>query len=252
MKLDQFLEKRKLTLSSSTEDACKEGIERMRISKDPHHSDRHVYGLLDELDMFLDNEESKIDFSVLIPAICWHDVWKSTRKQSTNIPFFVFEQLYDGHGSVKLFKKYAKESSLTKDHAENITYCIAKHSQISHWVNMQNVFLLRTVEAKIMRDIDELDRWSLACFNHLKQSYLGDGKKLNPKLIPVAKWWFFNIIQKAKDTRFYFNYSKNEFLKRKKLFVKEIYKVWDDRYTYVDNTKANKKYLEDSRMQKHL
>lgn len=249
MQLDQFLEKRNIILSPAVEKVCREGIERMRSSKDPHHSDRHVYGLLDELDSFLDNEKIAIDFSVMIPAVCWHDVWKSTRQQSTNIPLLIFEQLYDGFGSAKEFKRYAQENALTKKHEKAIIYCILKHSQISYWLKLQYLFAPKTLEARVMRDIDELDRWSLACLNHLKQAYIGDGRKINTKVIPVAKWWFFNVIQKSKDTRFYFRYSKKEFLNRKSRFIKEIYEVWNDRYKYVDDMDVNNKYLEDPRMQ---
>ena len=78
----------------------------MKKSKDPQHSINHINAIFDDLDKFIQEEKVNINYSILLPAICWHDVWKSKKEQSSNLLFYIVEQFYDGYGSKLIFNKF--------------------------------------------------------------------------------------------------------------------------------------------------
>ncbi len=149
MYIDNFLKNHpQIKLPKVIVQTCRRGEELMSQSPDPIHDHHHIGRLLKHLEKFLKKHPDEINFSVLLPAICWHDVWKG-RRQSLN-PFKLFYyQIYEGLGSLWIF--YEKNSQhLSKELLGNIGYAIRKHSQFQF-------FPLKTTEAKILRDIDDLD-----------------------------------------------------------------------------------------------
>ncbi|MBI4091439.1 hypothetical protein HY419_01655, partial [candidate division WWE3 bacterium] len=72
----------KIEIKESLTVFCEQGLNLMRASKDLLHSIGHIERMLNDLNSFLaDNPTTKkhINFNILIPAICWHDSWKTTR-----------------------------------------------------------------------------------------------------------------------------------------------------------------------------
>lgn len=133
-----------------------EAYARMKRSKDPAHDEKHIEALLSNAHIILKGEgalQKCIDLEILILSIAWHDVWRASF-----VPRNVLELLYsfwwDGMGSENAFKQYAKTTSLSPEMIKKVGYAIRKHHSVQ--------FLPRTtVEAKVLKDCDELEIWSI-------------------------------------------------------------------------------------------
>src|SRR3989344_2563029 len=116
MHITAFLSHRKLRISRPAYDSCLEAISRMTVSTDPFHDETHVFSILDSLDKFFDESReincSQIDYEVLLQAVCWHDIWKSTKIQKSRRRVF-FDNAADGLGSMRIFGRYARSVSQT-------------------------------------------------------------------------------------------------------------------------------------------
>lgn len=121
----------------------------MSLSRDPIHDHHHLGRLLKYLTTFLKHHQRRIDFQVLLPAICWHDVWKGQR-HTLNPLKLIYYQIYEGLGSQRIFQ--AANYRLFNDRRllKQIGYAIRKHSQVQ-------LFPLTKLEAKILKDLDDLD-----------------------------------------------------------------------------------------------
>jgi len=223
MELKEFLVKNRINLEDSVFSLCSEGIEIMRKSVDLNHDENHLFRIFADLNRFLQEEsqidKSKINFEVLLLSICWHDVWKSKRFP-TDIISLIFDQIWDGLGSMNMFTKRASKLKLEQKLIRSVKYSIRKHARFQ-------ILPTKTIEAKILRDLDGLEEWSLIRLESLKKRYLVPGKT-NPKLVKLArlaKFWFDCFMAKATDSRFYFQWSKSEFRKRKKAYRKEVDKL---------------------------
>jgi hypothetical protein len=220
MKLKEFLLKNKINLPEPVFSLCNEGIEIMQKSVDPIHDENHLFRIFQDLDRFLREnsqiDKSEIDFKMLLLATCWHDVWKSERFP-TNAVSLVLDQMQEGLGSAKMFTRKAKEEKLEPKLISLTKYAIRKHARFQ-------MFPIQTREAKILKDLDRLEEWSLERLKHLKKRHLTTGR-IDPRLLRLAKFWFFNFMAKVTDSSFHFEWSKTEFLKRKKAYFEEVNKL---------------------------
>lgn len=155
----------------------------MSQSPDPIHDHHHIGRILKQLGWFLKSHAKKPNFEILLPAICWHDVWKGRRQSLNPIKLFYY-QLYEGIGSWRIFQKHQKD--LPANLAAQIGYAIRKHSQFQF-------FSLKTFEAKILRDLDDLD--------------IVSAKRLRPLL--KKRNFVSTIVKKIGKAFLYFQTHKN-------------------------------------------
>lgn len=220
MKLEEFLFKNKPGLSEEVISLCKDGIELMRQGRDPNHNETHVFRILNDLDNFLKQEPqggtNDVNFEVLLLAICWHDSWRS-QKAPKNLFAMFFCLLWDGWGSMLMFRKRARGNGLSKELVDQVSYAIRKHAHYQ-------VLPLKAWEAKILKDLDNLEIWSLERLEILKKIYLKQGK-IEQKLVRLARFYFDHFMAKTNKSAFYFDWSKNEFLERRKVYKEEVSKL---------------------------
>lgn len=168
MKLTTLLKKHSIVLSKSTFKVCKEGISRMGKSIDPHHDKKHIERLFNHLSYLLsvdNNLSSMINFNILIPAICWHDVWISTQS-ARSLSRLLWNNLAEGIISAKIFYGYAY-SQISYPSIMDIHYAIRKHSSFQ-------IFPPRTLEAKVLVDLDKLELWNNKRFINKSDTYVSD------------------------------------------------------------------------------
>jgi len=223
MELQEFLTKSEICFPDSILALCEEGIEIMRSTVDPIHNEEHIFRILHDLDRFLKEEDqidqSKINFEILLLSICWHDVWKSGRFP-TNPISLLLDQILEGSGSARIFAKRARTTSLGTRLVRSVVYSIRKHSRFQ-------ILSIKTPEAKILKDLDNLEEWSLEKLNSLKEKFLIPDQ-IKPKLLKLAKFWFDYFMAKTTDSGFHFQWSKAEFAKRKELYLKEVNKLLEE------------------------
>ncbi|RJQ37332.1 hypothetical protein C4559_03760 [Candidatus Microgenomates bacterium] len=192
----------------------------MEKSKDPLHNQFHVFRILDDLNAFLkENKEidiNKINYEVLLLSICWHDTWKSKRFPGS-IGLLFYQLIKDGTGSMALFKRYAKKTTLDKEILKETKYAIKKHGEFQ-------ILPRKTLESKILKDLDLLEKWSLERLKPLEKKYLVP-EKINLKLLRLAKFYFDHFLFPMKKSKFYFKWSQIEFKKRKTFFLTRAKKL---------------------------
>lgn len=176
MKLDDFINAHNVQLDSITYLACRDGIDIMKLGSDPHHSGEHIDNILSHLnDLLISNPiiVKKIDFAVLLPAICWHDVWISGHL-AQNILHLTYLQIVEGRGSASMWHKYSN-GKLQANQAKKIGYCIRKHSSLQ---------ILPTIryDAKVLIDLDKLELWNVHRFIDKKKTLVSQ-KQLYSKYI---------------------------------------------------------------------
>lgn len=158
MELTAFLNKHQITISKPILEASQAGLDLMSQSQDPHHNEYHIYHILDNLSYLLTNItglKSKIKFDVLIPAICWHDVWIANHT-AHNIFELIFHQIVEGKKSANVWSKYSR-NLLPNKLVSQIHYCIRKHSSFQ-------LLPPFNLEAKILIDLDKLEVWNIHRF----------------------------------------------------------------------------------------
>jgi hypothetical protein len=183
-------------------------VEFMAHTKDPSHGMDHINHLLEETNRFFRSTGDKfdVDREVLLLALYWHDVWKSQNKP--NWRNYLFLQLYEGLGSMFMFKKYARPLDLSPEMIRSVSYAIRKHSAI------QGV-RARTLEAQLLWDMDTLDAWNI----QRTRTAIGN---LGQFHIPA----FDSYIQYMKRAGFhlYFEWTRNEVRKLAPMFFEEMSK----------------------------
>jgi hypothetical protein len=183
-------------------------VEFMTHTKDPSHGMEHIDNLLQETGRFFmsTGDTFNIDRDVYLLALYWHDVWKSQNKP--NWGNYLFQQLYEGFGSMLMFKKQAIRVRLAPATIESVSYAIRKHSAFQ-------VLSAKTLEAQLLWDIDTLDLWdpqrTLNAFRNLGRSNLRA---------------FDSYIRYMKKAGFHLNFewSRNEARKMRPSFFEEMSK----------------------------
>lgn len=127
----------------------------MEVSKDPYHDRTHAERMLHDFSFLLKTEEAvaqALNPEVVILSICWHDTWKAGRVGQSSLDLLI-HQFWDGLGSLRIFERAAKAADLDPELRKQVSYAIRKHAHFQ--------FLpIRTLEAKVLRDLDDLDLWS--------------------------------------------------------------------------------------------
>ncbi len=224
MKLRDFLKKYEIKIDKETKDACEQGIKIMRKAKDPLHNEMHVLDIISLLDSFLTNDKNlikRVDFSILLPAICWHDVWKSTRFQTDNLLKFKLEWVWDGTGSARMFSRYANSIRFPKSQKKQIYYCIREHAPLRSVLKNPNINQNKT-EARILRDLDRLDMLNNKRLKNFEKKYLDkNGKLRNKKHITLVRHVYQDL--KSKDSsQFFYAWSWKEFDKKRQHILQYI------------------------------
>lgn len=216
MEFDAFLAKNHISLSNSTRESCRVALERMARSLDVLHDKNHILRIYDLLDAFLASEKgiskALINFDVLLLAISWHDVWKATRRGKSFFDF-AYSLYYDGFGSAKIFLRH-NGHLLPSNIFEPAYYAVRRHGPPSPLV-------IRTLELKILRDLDGLEEWSVARLAGLVNQYQNSRTAIHR----LAKWlkiYFDLILKNQKDSKYYFAWPREEFKTRKKLYVEMV------------------------------
>ena len=178
----------------------------MTNTKDLSHGMDHVISLLRNANRFFKSttNEFNIDKEILLLALYWHDVWKSQ-----NIPTpgnYLFHQVYEGLGSMFMFKKYAKTAGLSPRITRAVSYAIRKHSLVQFRP-------AKTLEAQLLWDLDMLDFWNL-------QRVQAFFKNLTWANISI----FDSYILYMKRVGFHLNFewTKNEVKRRKPFFFEAM------------------------------
>ena len=230
MKLKEFLSTNNIKLNQNVLKLCLQGIKYMKNTKDLHHSERHIERILDNLDYILKKESiDNLNFSILLTSICWHDVWKSTRKQTTNFFLSWLEQCYEGYGSSRIFDKQVKKFKVSGKFIKRVDYVIKRHVRLEYFFPLfirKKIFEPKTLEAILFRDLDALDTWNVDRLIDLENEYIKK-KKFKKLHIPILWGWYVFVLKRVSDERFYFETSKKLFLKRRKeLFNKiDLFKI---------------------------
>lgn len=197
------------------------GLNTMDKAADGAHDSNHVARMLAMLDEFLaanPQVASQIDLKVLVVAACWHDSWRASRAPK-GIFSLVYNELWDGLGSVSLFKKEAKARNLDQTFTDKVSYVIRKHSSYQFLPQ-------KTLEAQLFFDLDEIDKYSIIRIDQLKKEYLDTGILL-PSQIVAAKFFFRWFMENQSGSEIHFPWTKQKFLEYKKNLLDEADKLMD-------------------------
>jgi hypothetical protein len=185
-----------------------QAVQFMTNSQHPGHGMEHINNLLQETNRFFKSTGDKfnIDRDVLILALYWHDVWKSQIKP--NWGNYLFLQLFEGLGSMFMFKKYASKVDLSPEMTHSVSYVIRKHSAVQG-------IRAKTLEAQLLWDVDTLDAWNTqrtrTVFRHLGWDNVS------------ALDSYIRYMRKA-GFHLYFEWTRNEVKKIAPLFFEEMSK----------------------------
>lgn len=194
-------------------------VEYMTHTKDPSHGIDHLNKMLKDADRFFKSMGDRfgIDQEVLLLSLYWHDVWKSQNKPTMSN--YLFQQLYEGWGSMLLFRKWAKIVGLSSTITRSVSYAIRKHSAVQFRS-------AKTLEAQLLWDIDTLDLWNSrrtkAIFKNLRWA--------NISLLDS-----YLLYMKTVGFPLHFEWTRNEVTRIKPVFFKEMSKF---RESLVDGNKS--------------
>jgi hypothetical protein len=181
----------------------------MKVSLDPLHDDAHIGRLLKNLSLFLKAYPNHhlINFETLLLAICWHDAWKAQRV-TLNPLKLIYYQLYEGIGSMILFSK-GSVGILSSDQIADVNYAIRKHAQFQ-------LVPLSTFEAKILKDIDDLDVLNVQRMRYVLQKIhtVGHFTKL------FGKMWFWYATRKNASAMAEFTWTQRRLDKTNQIIRK--------------------------------
>ncbi|MFH1404528.1 MAG: hypothetical protein ABIH21_00320 [Patescibacteria group bacterium] len=197
----------------------------MSQSKDDTHDEQHVERILGHLSYFLTknpDQKQQLDFEILLLAICWHDTWKSTRNPNT-LMTFLFDNYWDGYGSYFTFLKESKNSGVNPKTRKRVAYAIRKHG-------FAEPFPRRTNEAKLLKDIDVLEKWNIERFDKTRKEWFSEpGTKGRLLMLKFAKKIFYDS---QRDNHFYHKWFEQEYNKRKKTAIDFLNKTINDYSDY--------------------
>lgn len=214
MNPETFIQKWGVSISSEAQALCALGLELLLASKDPTHDEQHVASLLRNADRLLEQEQGlrqKVNLEVLVLSIVWHDVWRAGFIPKNAVEL-LYAFLWDGMGSKKLFVHHAKKFGLKPQTMKATGYAIQKHHSVQ--------FLPRkTLEAKILKDCDELELWSLA---RAKIMYTFALEYLNTLGMKKLSKRYLNMKLESSIKTVYFQTTARLLEQRMKVFLKEF------------------------------
>lgn len=205
MLLQDFTKKHNIQLQLEINSLCLLGIKFMDEGNDLHHDSNHIHNILDHLDFLLNAKpklKDHINFSTLLPSICWHDVWIAKQKPK-NILDLIRHQIVEGEESAKLWLSHSQHL-LPENHTSDVYYCIRKHSSVQFLPAF-------TLEAKILCDLDKLELWNIKRFLN-KNNTIASHKKLYSKYIVRLYFqysWYTGLYFSELDTKL--NFLRNNF-----------------------------------------
>lgn len=146
----------------------------MEQSKDPYHDHTHVARMVADFEHFWEKSElsKKVNPEAVLLSISWHDAWKSQRLAKNSLEL-LYHQWMDGLGSVQLFEQAAKSAKISADLTRQVSYAIRKHAQFQFAP-------VKTIEAQVLRDLDNLDLFSTERFQRGKELFIF-GSKMKTK-----------------------------------------------------------------------
>jgi hypothetical protein len=185
-----------------------QAVQFMKNSKDPSHGMEHINNLLKVTNRFFNSTGDKfnIDRDVMILALYWHDVWKS--QIQPNWRNYLFLQLFEGLGSMSMFKRYANMVNLSPEMTYSVSYAIRKHSAVQG-------IRAKTLEAQLLWDVDTLDAWNTQRTRTVFRNLKWDNVSALDSYIRYMKKAGFHL---------YFEWTRNEVKKIAPLFFEEMSK----------------------------
>ena len=208
MNIKLYLKKNNISFDSSQLRLIKQGIEEMKNSKDILHPVEHIYRIFGMYATYRKQADSeKIEPTIFLTAVVWHDVWKA-RLGTRNVVMTAYAQVMEGIMAARLFRNESQKFELEQSFVDQVSYAIRKHSQVQ--------FLpLRTPEAKLLWDLDKLDKWDPARVKDIKETFFAMKNKF---------WRFlFKLTMMAETERgIHFEWLKEEFATRKKNYFRAI------------------------------
>jgi hypothetical protein len=218
--LRRFAKDNGVVLGENVIDACNFAAEEMDKSRDPLHNFEHVEAMMNDLQQFMNEDKTmkwnKVDMEAVILAIYWHDVWKS-KKFSKSIKTMLAHNMYEGIGSMRIFGRYAKKFKIGKLTSKRVSYAIRKHSLLQFLPK-------RSVESKILFDLDNLQQWSVKRIVDMIKAF-GNLRNLNPIFFKMADLYFRRRMLKINENKYYFKWSQGQLTARRKVFLKEIKEI---------------------------
>ena len=181
-------------------------VEFMATTKDTSHGMDHIRNLLQEANTFFKSTGDRLDIDreVLLLALYWHDVWKSQHKPTRGN--YLFQQLYEGLGSMFMFKKHARLTGLSPKITAPVSYAIRKHSALQR-------LPAKTLEAQLLWDVDTLDIWN----SERVQSVFR-----NMRWTSISLFDSYMLYMKKVGVHLNFEWSRDELKRVKPLFFEEM------------------------------
>lgn len=210
MKVEEIVKKYQIQLTEPVLGLLEKGVERMKKSVDPLHDETHIGRILDDLVRLLNDNPAlttQINWPVLLLAIVWHDCWKAER-QATNVIVLVWQQIYEGWGSGKIFTKEARKVGLPEEVARWVRYAIRTHTGYQF-------VPVKLPEARILRDLDELETWDKDRLESVKRFLQRQEDAKKRRGLRILYFYYFILKRKMGGRRFYFTWSRREFFSRK-------------------------------------
>ena len=191
-----------------------EAIKIMAKSGDLLHDEDHVKRMLEDWNKLSEKIKEDVNCDAVVVAICWHDTWLASHDYK-GFWGVIWKYIREGRGSAKMFRKAANEVGLDDNLTELVADAIKNHPSLPG--NKQ-----KTIEAKILWDVDNLETWSYPRLAKIIKKIGGTINKSEVKQIRAAKTYWDLIMKKRVASRLYFDWCKKEFTKRKVEFVEKI------------------------------
>lgn len=211
-----FIKKHRIDLAANELELCRQAMDKMATSADAHHDETHVFRMLDYLDDFIGTPEfeqrclEKINLKVLFIAILWHDVWR-TEKEPASIWALVWSSFWEGIAAGEKFHRAARQAGLEGVLARKARYAIRKHAIVQ-------ILPLRTLEAKILADMDNLDCMSLDRVYPIEKRYLcEESASVITLWVARAAVWIF--VETKSEKSFYFDWARKNGLRMRQIFL---------------------------------
>lgn len=229
MTLREFIAKHKVDIDQQFLDIAVDGLERMKKSGLSDHNEKHIYDIFGDLEEMIERvgmeKFENIDWNVFLPALCWHDAWKATRKTTKNLLLFKWEQLWDGKGSQLLFRKYLRKKRIRGLKATKISDTIYFHAPIRQffWRKKER---WAWSEGKLLRDLDGLQIWNMKRYLRMKQEHINEDYTFkNPRYLKLGKWIYKKFMKSHEDKYLFYAWTREVFDIRKHAVLKEAEKL---------------------------